>query len=679
MVPAVQSNSSVPVCNDYTAYRIQFDDNDETAPQVIEPVFGRPLLDQEQPAADESTTDHHQQISVRNISPNQPENQNSDNPNINNDSNDAYNEVVPESSCSIMQTGVIRSYMNPKIGVITTKLDNDNTRVVVFHISQLWCWNKETKTFFPFLEYYATDGTKDQFPPDLEVKYYMQTIAGTGEYSHQAVCVWQLHNTGGETPPFRNLELTDTLQYILEEIKYFLTGELPKEVKFTPLGNVMETAEAGRIQEYITPELGLIRLEGKETVALFHLEEVWSPTSLNINCYIPYKEVQTGLMQEYLPIGSPVFIAARPLTCSPNSTLRYQAVVVWKRLPTEPQTFRILEEFTAKHNTMLEKEIFEKTLDLRWDWAKDVWGLQYSLNSELFLGVPVALNYLPSGWAAVVSHALDNTLGLIKIFKQDNSLLYGSCQQIFAVFHIDSAFSSSGTRIVEDGGMFSRQLLGYNVDLVARSIYDSNEKSLHEFQQLLDSVGAGNTPILQAVYVYVKPVDNESDGSNLTTAAGNNFIPRATSVREDFATVNSLSPKMYLSPYLRILLDTALVRFHYTKLNLPNVDTDKLIMPKAIDEPKLLAKLKKINCNGSDRFTYGRFERRQLVDGQANLLPENVSATGVNIVYIHRRKFFSDSGVVEFFVKLKVRFIIRLLSRRRIRDFRVNNIPQILI
>ena len=136
---------------------------------------------------------------------------------------------------------------------------------------------------------------------------------------------------------------------------------------------------AGVVQEWLSHEVGLVRLEDGGA-ALFHVGQVWSFTS----SWVPYTStLTTPPSLDYLALGTRVSLAVRRLTASPCSELAYQALILWNtercraeedRLAASAVIFsrRGLEEgqlpqnFITKFSSEAARTELVRELDLTW-------------------------------------------------------------------------------------------------------------------------------------------------------------------------------------------------------------------------------------------------------------------------------------------------------------------------
>ena len=244
-----------------------------------------------------------------------------------------------------------------------------------------------------------------------------------------------------------------------------------------------QRAVSGVVQEWISHELGLARLEDGG-VALFHVSEVWSLVS----SWVPYTSVvRSPPSQDYLSVGTRVSLAVRRIAASPSSELQWQALVLWntercraeeERMATSAFIYsrRGLEEGQVPHNyitrfsSLSARTDLVRQLDLTWDRLKSL------CKFDLKAVHPVAaiLNLLPADWEARVDKIVDHENGVICVSHKDGLDMSGDLRlgvtKMFAVFHIEDVYSVTGEKykVGPDQTIFS--LLRTPVDLTARCI-----------------------------------------------------------------------------------------------------------------------------------------------------------------------------------------------------------------
>ena len=149
-----------------------------------------------------------------------------------------------------------------------------------------------------------------------------------------------------------------------------------------------------------------------------------------------------------------------------------------------------------------------KTLDTHFNHFKNL----LKLPQKNISAVPVLLNMLPSSWVASVYKVVDDENGVIMIKHRNNASLSDDkklqINKMFAIFHIEDVYTSSGERFRKSPNEFMLQLHNLDVDLTARSIVGEGayEGVFASASQLNLSIMNPNVacPVLQAVTVFLK-------------------------------------------------------------------------------------------------------------------------------------------------------------------------------
>ena len=301
-----------------------------------------------------------------------------------------------------------------------------------------------------------------------------------------------------------------------------------------------QAAAAAEVVEYVTHELGVLRLAESGEAALFHLEQVWCRTAAGWSQH--RQAMAAPLAQGYLPVGTAVQVAVRRLPATAPSALRWQALAVWNtqacRLPTDHSAMYARREgglptaYIARYSSVAARVELVRELDRTFD----AWKRLGRLELRAVTPVPVLLNLLPAGWEAAVVKAVDGEHGVVQLSTSapggDLSGALGlGVTKMFAIFHVDDVYSASGEPYRRGPADTATALRGAAVDLRARSIVSDAATSLSGLfhtaaSQILLSQMYEHVccPVLQAVAVFVKP---EAGGPAVTSRAARPTLLRA--------------------------------------------------------------------------------------------------------------------------------------------------------
>ena len=209
----------------------------------------------------------------------------------------------------------VLTYENEEVGILSGPKETK----ILFHINQVWI-KHPSAGFSPFTEIYPTGDLSKHFYPGREVSCHIREIPKTRDVKGQAEAVW-LQGFPPEPALFRFRELPAELNFHLAQYQSGKCGKLEMVLSVDKHSSL-----EGTVQEYVSFEMGVVRLMGKEgACALFHLDQVWIYEDRN---WVLFKDViKSPLSIDYLPIGSVVSLSVRKLPCSAYSHLRYQVII----------------------------------------------------------------------------------------------------------------------------------------------------------------------------------------------------------------------------------------------------------------------------------------------------------------------------------------------------------------
>ena len=572
--------------------------------------------------------------------------------------------TVSGSRCQVKEafprdgvSGKIVAYISGKIGVV--KLDEqaaggDKADLAVFHVAQVWQRSSYDSKVNKFLEFYSSDDLQSRFEIDKSVCFNARRLVDEGNYKLQATAVWSGKR---RLPNYRTEALHIELEASLAEINNCITKSI--NYSYDPLEGMSNIAATGEIQEYVSAEMGLVRISGEDSVVLFHLNQVWSAQTKKSNNFVRHVDVQTEVLEQFLPVGTLVFVAFKPIPCNADSELKHQAVLLWKRRPEEDSPNKLLPEFLTEYSTFEKKLELSSDLEKQHNAIKNIWRLSKAVTSDSFEYVPIILEWLPSGWDAVIATQLSDHVGIIKVFHSTFGTLFRGIESFSILFHIEDVYNSDGVATFNSSSDISLgMLLNCHVDVVARSITNtSSPGGVIEAQEQINckSIGFRSTPVMQAVYVFIR--------EDLTSSINTSKVSKPTVIRKDFSNFNHSRPGCFLAPALRVRLDAKLAAFLKIpfKSILIHHSVIKAIKDDMLNEKDMLEKLKTVDLNQSDRFKYGKYTKTQKPKtGRDISYPKSVNYVEIEVIYLHRRKLKSDCGVVEFPFRLSDQSVAKL-------------------
>ena len=216
-------------------------------------------------------------------------------------------------------------------------------------------------------------------------------------------------------------------------------------------------------------------------------------------------------------------------------------------------------------------------------------------------------------------------------------------RELFVMFHIEDVFDTTGQPAILSSSVSMNNIIDNYCDLTARPICQETEpEHILDLQQKLSQDRVTNQlPILQAVYVCLK-ASPDAD-CNIS------HVPKPTAFRNKPGNFSMGTTSFYLNPMLKLQLNIKLVKFFGHLGTQPPFPTKIKTVPSEQDELKLLEQIKKLDENDVQRFLYGDFPHtmEQLPQEVTNTLPKLIDKIPIKLVYLHRTKFNSESGIVE--------------------------------
>ena len=282
-------------------------------------------------------------------------------------------------------------------------------------------------------------------------------------------------------------------------------------------------------------------------------------------------------------------------------------------------------------------------LDSHHDKIKKLLRLQLSPFSEEFLPVQAVLMGLPNYWQAQVVTALSDDFGIIRITPKRGGELAAGVSSLLVLFHIEDVFDSLGVPAIQSSNVSMNVILESYVDLSARPIcHDGEPESILDLQQRIGKEDrSGRIPLLQAIFVCIK----DSPDAITNTIK----VPKPTPFRNHPGNFSMGTTQFYFNPLLKMKLNLKLLNYFSLLDSQPPYKTKMKEFPTEQDEMKLVEEVRKMDSNNIQRFLYGEFPAHTgpLPADVTNILPKIVDRVPVTLVFLHRRKLKSDSGIIQ--------------------------------
>jgi len=530
-------------------------------------------------------------------------------------------------------TGVVERFLSDNTGEIMVRVKRPVK--VLFHANQVWCGGDSGEMYSPFLETYPSTELPFVAAVGQEVRLNARMVQGS-KYDFQATVVWM----GDEVPPvnYRSEDLIKSLNLRLGQHIFLETGDIKHQMN--PLLGAPDMAVPARVVEYLTQEIGILKLDhGSKASVLFHINQVWTGGEEAV----PLASVISRLLTTCLPLGSQVMVNMRPLPSSQGSKLRYQAACLWPYLSDGPQSDQLLPQYIERYTPFDERVNLVEELDAHHDNIKKLLRLQLSPFSEEFLPVQAVLMGLPNYWQGQVITALNDDIGIIRITPKRGGELASGVRSLLVLFHIEDVFDSFGTPAILSSNVSMNAILESYVDLTARPIcHDCEPESILDLQQRIGKEDrSGRIPLLQAIFVCIK--DSPDAVSNTSN------VPKPTPFRNHPGNFSMGTTQFYFNPLLKMKLNLKLLNyFSLLDSQLP-YKTKMKDFPTEHEEIKLVAEVKKLDANNIQRFLYGAFpeQTEPMAAEVTNSLPKIVDRVSVKLVFLHRSKLKTDSGIVQ--------------------------------
>ena len=533
---------------------------------------------------------------------------------------------------------VVDKYFSKGVGQLSVvNSSGKKLQKVLFHVNHVWksldnCFGKQnSQGHSPFLETNTYEELEKQLDVGCSVSLNARKISGT-DLPLQATAVWV-----SSQPPanYKTPQLVADLALKLNDFLHSQTGDV--KYRTNPLCGAPDTMVAGEVKEFLSYEMGLIVLQTGHT-ALFHLNQVWTegPGKGLL------KTSQDKLLEQYLPLGTKVWLNFIDIPAGKHSDLKYQATIVYAC--TEDSDNSIPKAYIEKFQPYEARVGLVTELNILHDLFKKNLRKHRPLTNTNFIPVHALLNGLPEDWTADIVAAVDDDFGIIKI-SSSRGLARG-VNFIYSLFHVEDVYDYNGLPAIQNPNINMKNLMNCPVNLTARSICRSElePEKLMEVQRDLAGRGSeyGAIPLLQAVVVCLKV----SARSNTNTVN----IPKPTSIREKPNSFGNLGSFFYLNPLLFAKLDLKLKEFLAISKNL-NLPYDKILKSISIGkshERSMLDTYKELDVNRSHKFIYGELPTNMpAVPNEKGLMPRILTKHPVKLVYIHRTKLKAESGVLE--------------------------------
>ena len=340
------------------------------------------------------------------------------------------------------------------------------------------------------------------------------------------------------------------------------------------------------------------------------------------------------------------------LPCIPNSSLKYQATMLWRgAAEVYDTTQKILPEYFAMYKPWEERVKLVEELDRHHDGLKNILQLQNGPKDPHYLPVQAILNGLPEGWQAEVVAVVSEELGMIKVTQSMGRDLAPGVRALYAMFHLEDVFDEQGLPAIQSPDLNMSSLLKRQVQIVARSLCPATEKTaLLDLQRKSEGAGA---PLLQAIVVCLRP--------SLSGPLPYRTFPRPTVLALAPEDIGGGPAAFFLCPTLQHKMDFK-VRLYITKLNMENLASFRNTVKPIDNEDVALDKLeslkqrmKAVDINNTRKLVYGEFPKDAVPLTQVfGRLPMGHIQQLVHMagrpIFLYCKGLAAQAGVVELMV-----------------------------
>jgi len=517
--------------------------------------------------------------------------------------------------------GKVDRYLTPYTGLVTVS-SNKKTLAVIFHVNQVWAYHSFGPS--PFLETQPLANLKLALSPGEEVFLNGKKVSGVEGVDLQATAVW----TSRQPPQYLQASLLPELRLRLSEHLFRTTKE--EQYKTNPLAGAGDLCVLGTVVEFISQEAGLIRLDGTQDAALFHLEQVWRKGKIGLELILP--KMESNLKDCALPLGSKVFVNVRRLPAHPGSCLSYQAILLWKCEGSESGSQPLPPPYLAKYKPLEARRELVARLDQLHSRAKAALHLDFQQASYAKPGpvhcVVDSVSASPSPIKARVT-AVQGDQGLITLFTLRQ-------EEIPVLFHIEDVWDQEGVPALKSS-ITMQDLQLAQVEVICRTMPGLEDKGSLELVQMASRFRGA--PLLQAVAVVVV-------GGPVKASACP--CPRPTKLREMPGWFGCSEGTFLLAPTLAARLNIKVAE--WAEMARPGLarHLPKMTRPEELERlQQANLEISKLDTHRLDRFICGEWSSKDVEEVNRTALPEALEGHRMVIKYLHRPVLRAEWGLGE--------------------------------
>ena len=441
----------------------------------------------------------------------------------------------------------------------------------------------------------------------------------------QATAVW----TSRQPPQYlQQTSLLPELRLRLSEHLFRTTRE--EQYKTNPLAGAGDLCVLGTVVEFISQEAGLIRLDGTQDAALFHLEQVWRKGRSGLELILP--KLESNLKDCALPLGSKVFVNVRRLPAHPGSCLSYQAILLWKCEGSESGSQPLPPPYLAKYKPLEARRELVARLDQLHSRVKAVLHLDFQQPSYAEPGpvhcVVDTVSASPTPIKARVT-AVQGDQGVITMF----TLMQ---EEIPVLFHIEDVWDHEGVPALKSS-ITMQDLQLVQVEVICRTMPGLEDKSSIELVQMASRFRGA--PLLQAVAVVVV-------GGPVKAVACP--CSRPTKLREMPGWFGCSGGTFLLAPTLAARLNMKVAE--WAEMARPGLarSLPKVTRQEELDRLKQAnLEICKLDTHQLDRFICGEWSSKDVEEVNRTALPEALEGHRMVIKYLHRPVLRAEWGLGE--------------------------------
>ena len=457
----------------------------------------------------------------------------------------------------------------------------------------------------------------------------LEKVSGVDGVDLQATAVW----TSREPPQYlQQASLLPELRLRLSEHLFRTTKE--EQYKTNPLSGAGDLCVPGTVVEFISQEAGLIRLDGTQDTALFHLEQVWRKGKNGLELILP--KLESSLKDCALPLGSKVFVNVRRLPAHTGSCLRYQAILLWKCEGSDSGSQPLPPPYLARYKPLEARRELVARLDQLHSRVKAALHLEFQQVSYAKPGpvhcVVDSVSAAPSPIKARVT-AVQGDHGLITLFTLRQ-------EEIPVLFHIEDVWDQEGVPALKSS-ITMQDLQLAQVEVICRTMPGLEDKGSLELVQMAGARSSKfrGAPLLQAVAVVVV-------GGPVKAIACP--CPRPTKLREMPGWFGCSGGTFLLSTTLAARLNMKVVE--WAEMAGPGLarHLPKMTRQEEVDRLKQATlEISKLDTHRLDRFIYGEWSSKDVEEVNRTALPEALEGHRMVIKYLHRPVLKAEWGLGE--------------------------------